>query len=195
MSNVLVEESSLRGIADAIREKNGSEETYTPSQMARAVSDIPTGIPGELDDVPTENSDNAAKSGGIYTALQGKQNTLTFDSFPTENSLNPVTSHGIYIAIFGLTQTIAALAERVAALEGGDYVEDHYLIANSGAVSDNLLELRNATVRNNYIIIGESSSGVSVEGNYLVANDDTVSGNVLDLGDGTISGNVIDFDS
>ena len=195
MANVLVEESSLRGIAEAIREKKGSEETYTPLQMARAVSDIPTGVPIQLDDVPTENSNNAAKSGGIYTALQGKQNTLTFDSFPTENSLNPVTSHGIYIAIFGLTQTIAALAERVAALEGGDYVEDHYLIANSGAVSDNLLELRNATVRNNYIIIGESSSGVSVEGNYLVANDDTVSGNVLDLGDGTISGNVIDFDS
>ena len=30
------------------------------------------------------------------TLLQGKQNTLTFDTTPTENSTNPVTSNGIY---------------------------------------------------------------------------------------------------
>lgn len=46
--NVLVEENSLQAIADAIREKNGSEDTYKPSQMADAVRGIQGG--GESDD-------------------------------------------------------------------------------------------------------------------------------------------------
>lgn len=52
-----------------------------------------------LDQIPTHNSVNPVESGGIYTALQGKQDTLTFDTAPTENSNNPVTSGGVYTAI------------------------------------------------------------------------------------------------
>ena len=40
MANVLVQESSLRAIANAIRQKNGSQNTYTPAQMAPAILDI-----------------------------------------------------------------------------------------------------------------------------------------------------------
>ena len=47
MSNVLVEESSLQNIATAIRAKNGSSDTYTPSEMSTAISNIPTG--GSID--------------------------------------------------------------------------------------------------------------------------------------------------
>lgn len=43
MSKVLVTESYLEDIADAIRSKNGSSDTYTPGQMAGAIEDIPTG--------------------------------------------------------------------------------------------------------------------------------------------------------
>ena len=42
MSQVLVTESYLEDIADAIREKNGTETTYKPSQMAAAIEDIVT---------------------------------------------------------------------------------------------------------------------------------------------------------
>ena len=42
MAQVLVTESYLDDIADAIREKNGSEDTYTPAQMAGAIEDIQT---------------------------------------------------------------------------------------------------------------------------------------------------------
>jgi hypothetical protein len=38
--NVLVDENSLQNIADAIRDKNGSEATYKPSEMASAISEI-----------------------------------------------------------------------------------------------------------------------------------------------------------
>lgn len=43
MSKVLVNESSLTAIADAIREKNGLTTTYKPSQMGTAISNLPTG--------------------------------------------------------------------------------------------------------------------------------------------------------
>ena len=40
MANVLVQESSLRAIADAIREKMGTQDTYTPAQMAPAIGEL-----------------------------------------------------------------------------------------------------------------------------------------------------------
>lgn len=43
MSKVLVNESSLTGIADAIRGKNGETTTYKPSEMAAAITAIPVG--------------------------------------------------------------------------------------------------------------------------------------------------------
>ena len=43
MSKVLVNESSLTGIANAIRSKNGTETTYKPSEMAGAIEAIQTG--------------------------------------------------------------------------------------------------------------------------------------------------------
>ena len=48
-----------------------------------------------FDNTPTENSNNPVKSGGVYTALAAKQDTLTFDNTPTANSDNPVKSGGI----------------------------------------------------------------------------------------------------
>ena len=43
MANVLVSDSSLSSIADAIREKSGSSNTYKPGEMANAILAIPTG--------------------------------------------------------------------------------------------------------------------------------------------------------
>lgn len=59
------------------------------------------GIQGELsfDNAPTEDSTNPVTSGGVYEALQAKQDTLTIDDTPTEDSENPVTSGGVYSAL------------------------------------------------------------------------------------------------
>lgn len=56
-------------------------------------------LPNVMDSTPTENSNRPVKSGGIYTALAGKQPTLTFDTIPTEGSNNPVSSDGLYTAL------------------------------------------------------------------------------------------------
>ena len=53
MSKVLVNESSLTGIADAIRGKNGSTDTYKPSEMAAAITAI-SGGGGSGPDIPEE---------------------------------------------------------------------------------------------------------------------------------------------
>lgn len=45
MAKVLVEENSLQAIAAAIRAKNGSSATYTPSEMAAAISALSAGAP------------------------------------------------------------------------------------------------------------------------------------------------------
>ena len=59
-----------------------------------------------FDNVPTENSSNPVKSGGVYSAIatvtaaivglqSSKQDVLTFDNVPTTGSDNPVKSKGI----------------------------------------------------------------------------------------------------
>lgn len=42
MAKGLVSDTNLTAIANAIRSKNGSSDTYTPATMAQAISDIPT---------------------------------------------------------------------------------------------------------------------------------------------------------
>ena len=43
MAKVLISESYLSAIADALREKLGTTDTYKPSEMADAVEEIETG--------------------------------------------------------------------------------------------------------------------------------------------------------
>ena len=43
MGNKFYDESKISDIADAIRAKNGTQNTYTVAQMAQAILDIPSG--------------------------------------------------------------------------------------------------------------------------------------------------------
>lgn len=45
MPKVLVQDTEMQNIANAIREKNGTEDTYKPSEMPQAILDISTGGP------------------------------------------------------------------------------------------------------------------------------------------------------
>jgi len=42
MAKAIIDEQNLTDIADAIRAKNGSADTYLPSEMATAIGDLPT---------------------------------------------------------------------------------------------------------------------------------------------------------
>lgn len=71
-------------------------------QSPETIMDI---VEDNSDTTPTENSTAPITSGGVYTALGTKQDTLTFDTTPTENSTNPVESGGVYAKIGDLTRT------------------------------------------------------------------------------------------
>ena len=43
MANVIIDDTNLKNIAGAIREKNGSTETYKPNEMPQAILDIVSG--------------------------------------------------------------------------------------------------------------------------------------------------------
>lgn len=58
---------------------------------------------------PTSGSENYVSSGGVYTALQEKQNKLTFDTTPTAGSSNPVTSGGVKTALNAKQDTMTAI--------------------------------------------------------------------------------------
>ena len=62
MENVLVNEQSLKDIADAIRDKNKTDNTYTPGEMAAAIGEIKT----ELVTEPLEVTEN-----GVYELPEG----------------------------------------------------------------------------------------------------------------------------
>ena len=64
MAKVLVNESSLTGIADAIRGKNGSTTTYKPSEMAAAITAISGGSEPVIEAL-------SVTSNGTYTAPDG----------------------------------------------------------------------------------------------------------------------------
>ena len=49
MRKVLINETNLQEIANAIREKNGSSDTYTPVQMSTAIRDIPIGTSSDFE--------------------------------------------------------------------------------------------------------------------------------------------------
>ena len=80
MARVFVNDSTLTDIADAIREKNGTEDTYKPSQMADAVKGIQSGGDSYYDEFWDEFQQNGALTDYSYS----------FNSVGwTDNSLKP----------------------------------------------------------------------------------------------------------
>lgn len=67
--------------------------------MAKFI-DLDTGLPALLNKVKA----------WVNSKLSAKQDTLTFDNAPTANSNNPVKSGGVYTALAGKQDTISDLA-------------------------------------------------------------------------------------
>lgn len=90
-------------------EKLDVSDSATAGSYVTAVSeaDGKISVIREAADVtPTANSKKMLTSGGAKTALDAKQDTLTFDDAPTENSDNPVKSGGVYAANEALTNKL-----------------------------------------------------------------------------------------
>ena len=88
--------------------------------VTRRIDLTPTGGYGSnvvVDDSLSDTSENSVQNKVVKSALDGKQDVLTFDSAPTENSLNPVTSGGVYAAL--QDQTTYELPVATSSILGG----------------------------------------------------------------------------
>ena len=81
---------------------------FTADQWAALNSGITTGLVAKLAALPTNDE--------LTLLLGGKQDVLTFDNVPTENSTNPVKSGGVYAAIAEEAGTRAAAIAAIVAL-------------------------------------------------------------------------------
>ena len=87
MANVLVNDTSLTAIGNAIREKNGETTTYKPSEMAAAITAI-SGGGGPDPIVITGNADNYcaySKLAMEYIRLYG--NTITTENITSASDM------------------------------------------------------------------------------------------------------------
>ena len=81
--------------------KGNAENNYRTGEINLSPANIGLG------NVDNTSDANKPISTATQTALDGKQNVLTFDNSPTENSSNPVKSGGVYSALAGKISTSA----------------------------------------------------------------------------------------
>ena len=115
MANVLVNDTSLTAIANAIRGKNGETTTYKPAEMATAITNLPSGG-GE----PTIEA-LSITANGTYTAPDGVDGYSPITvNVPQDGSPDPLVIEGNadhycaysplageYIRLYGNTITTA----------------------------------------------------------------------------------------
>lgn len=157
-------DSYTRAETDALlAEKADVDDVYTKSEVDTAlagkadVTDIPTKtsdlqndsgfVTGqEVSQTYETKSDATAKETALQTAINAKQDILTFDNVPTNGSSNPVKSDGIYDALAGKQATIQDLSEiRSGAAAGATAVQPAELTAGLATKQDTINDL--ATIR------------------------------------------------
>lgn len=78
MADRLIQTETLTAIADAIRAKNGSSDTYTPAQMASAINSLPSEDYIQHSGIPSYVKDSVADIVANVKAVQSNANTFTF---------------------------------------------------------------------------------------------------------------------
>lgn len=110
MSKVLVTETYLEDIADAIRAKNGLSDTYMPSEMATAISNISSGGTARTSADLTVSGATVTAPAGTYASAASKSVASGSASTPaTTITANPsisVSSSGLITATASATQSV-----------------------------------------------------------------------------------------
>ena len=112
MSKVLITENYLDAIADAIRGRNGTQNTYTPAQMAAAVAAIPNAyVAGDEGKVVSngalvaQSSSSVTQNGTVDTTLinsltvnvSGGESNVIVSNDPPSPSVGSVGQYYIYV--------------------------------------------------------------------------------------------------
>ena len=97
MTKVAVTETYLTNIANAIRGKNGSSDTYTPAEMATAITNIPSGEPTLQSKTKTYTPTTSQQTETVtadsnYDGLS--QVSITVNAMPNGTAGTPTASKG-----------------------------------------------------------------------------------------------------
>lgn len=97
MTKVAVTETYLTNIANAIRGKNGSSDTYTPAEMATAITNIPSGEPTLQSKTKTYTPTTSKQTETVtadsnYDGLS--QVSITVNAMPNGTAGTPTASKG-----------------------------------------------------------------------------------------------------
>lgn len=142
MANVLVQESSLSNIADAIRSKLDTEDTYKPSQMASAIRSISGGSPTINPLSVTENGTYAAPTG-----VDGYSPVVV--NVPTSANLGTktITENGTYNASDDSLDGYSSVTVNVSESSGNPDL-DGVISGGSASVVSNITALKNWALYN-----------------------------------------------
>ncbi|WP_298535682.1 hypothetical protein [uncultured Methanobrevibacter sp.] len=182
MSYAKIDESLLTAIADSIRSKNGSSDTYTPAEMAVAIDEIETGGGSSWTKVAETSYQVSTTSTSVSTVetfktghseiwtsdkilyirirdTAGKRNGYFYGSdnfYINTNAANSSTSN--------LTQGIRAI---ILCKTDGTYSTNNTMIGGSvgyGVYTDTIYSDGRIRVRSKY----SSSYSLTVDGTYKV---------------------------
>lgn len=169
MSQLLITRAYLDNIADAIRGKNGTTNTYTPPEMADAITNIPTG----------QVVNNQAKT---FTPSE-TSTTITFDTGYT--GLSKVTVAGItstYVGT-GITRRSSLTVSGAQVTANAGYYQSNTTatvtsgsagtpVATKGTVSNHQVTVTPSVTNTTGYITGGTKTGTAV----TVAASELVSG-------------------
>ena len=166
MSNKLYEENDVQAIANAIRTKNGSSDTYMVSEMAQAVLDIPTGTtPTGAKSITISASGTTTSDVTNYASVE-----ITTPQGAYTPSLGTTVTPSISVSNTGLI-TASNLTMRMTDLFKDTFVEGYVkasdVSASATATGGSATQQLN-TVSGQTVTPTTSTQYIAVQGDYVL---------------------------
>lgn len=144
MTKVAVTETYLTNIANAIRGKNGSSDTYTPAEMATAITNIPSG--GESKNIQV-----------VQGTTRTTSSTLT--AIGAEMTVSKTGTYDVYWSAFRSTTSSSYTYGTQLYVGGSAYGTQNSTWSNH--VQDNHLSNVSLTANQKIRVYGRNSRGSS----------------------------------
>lgn len=176
MANKLYEETSIQAIADAIREKNGTSDTYAVSQMADAVRAIQTGVE------PVEYSYNQ-----IPILVKNYLDNVTYDS--SDYTVSNIADYAPSTADVNNTYPVGITLETSEGVLDREGFEVSIIDGNTTVYNDIPNKYTEYVVRNNGII----SQAGTIKPTGFLRQIKCATTNVRDLGGWACDGGTVKY--